>query len=105
MKAQIAALGLASVLIAPAAWASTDAGDMTIKEFRLRPEQAQVYMVLGAAALTSKLGVSCPQPIAVGEWRAALVHRTLDVTRSWVEVLMELMDERGCAGQKAKGDA
>jgi hypothetical protein len=101
----IAALALASVLIAPAAWASGDAGHMTIKEFRARPEAAQTFMVLGAVALTSALDVKCPNVVTVAEWRAALAHRPLDETRSWVEVLMELMDERGCVGQKAKGDA
>ncbi len=100
----LVAMVLTLALSAEGAWAQS-ADTMTVKDFRSRPEQAQVYMVLGAIALTSELDIVCPAEVTVGEWRAALVHRQLDVTRTWIRVLLELMDERGCKGQQVKGDA
>ena len=102
MKTLIVALALASVLVQPAS--AQDAGQMTLKDFRQRTEQVQTYMVLGAIALTSTLGIACPQAIPVGEWRAALAWRTADVQKPWIEILLELMDERGCKGAPVKAD-
>ena len=96
-------LVLTLALASSPAWAQS-AGEMTIKDFRLRNELSRASMVLGAIALTDKLGIVCPRAIPVGEWHAALVHRQLDETRPWVEVLLELMDERGCKGEQTKGD-
>ena len=100
----MAALAMASVLLtAPGAMAQS-ADTMTIKDFRARNEQAQTYMVLGFIALTAKLEIVCPQQVSVGEWRAALQYRPVSEQRPWVDVLLELMDERGCKGETVKAD-
>ena len=91
------ALALLTLLAAPV-WAGGPAGKMTITEFRARPQQARVYMVLGAIALTDAMELTCPQAVTVGEWEAALSHRELPGERAWVLALLELMDERGCKG-------
>lgn len=104
MRMQVVALGLSTLLTVQTAGAASSADTMTIADFRGRNEQAQVYMVLGAIALTSRLDIVCPTQVTVGEWRAALAHRELDVTRSWIDVLLELMDERGCRGEQQKAD-
>jgi hypothetical protein len=103
MKTLVATLALASALVATPATAQ-NAGSMTISDFRQRDESRQTYMVLGAIALTDKLDIVCPVMVTVAEWRAALVHRQFDVTRPWIDVLLELMDERGCAGKVQKAD-
>ena len=102
MKKMIVALML-TLALASDAWGQS-AGSMTIADFRARDEARQTYMVLGAIALTDKLEIVCPQAIPVAEFRAALVHRVLDLARPWIEVLLELMDERGCKGEQKRGD-
>ena len=78
---------------------------MTLAEFRARPETAQIYMVLGATQLTDKLGIVCSSAgVTIAEWRAALNHRKFPLTQPWVEVLLQLMDERGCKGAPVKAD-
>ena len=100
----MAALAMSSALLyAGQAWAQP-AETMTVQAFRARSELAQDYMVLGFVALTGKLQIVCPQPISVAEWRAALQYRPVDVQRPWVDVLLELMDERGCAGAPVNAD-
>ena len=95
-------MAVAMVLCVNAAHANEP---MTLAEFRARTEQAQIYMVVGATALTDKLGIVCPpNGVAIGEWRAALRFRDFPVTQSWVEVLLQLMDERGCISRVAPGD-
>lgn len=97
-------IAMALVMWATAATAKT-AGAMTLGEFRAHPESGQTYMVLGAIAVTDRLGVLCPQGIVVAEWRAALVHRSeLDEKQPWVEVLGALMDARGCKVEQVKAD-
>jgi hypothetical protein len=103
MKALVATLALTSALVAVPASAQ-NAGSMTISEFRQRDEARQTYMVLGAIALTDKLDIMCPVMVTVAEWRAALVHRQFDVSRLWIDALLELMDERGCRGEEKKAD-
>ena len=103
MKRIVMVAVVVALMVAPAH--AQDAHTMTIAEFRARTEQAQVYMVLGAIALTGKLGIVCAQGVPVGEWRAALVHRTHAPAQPWIDVLIELMDERGCRVQTSKGDA
>lgn len=103
MKALMVALAIASALVSAPVGAQ-DASTMTLADFRTRNEQTQVYMVLGALALMGKLGVVCPQAIAVGEWRAALRYRDVPIAQPWIDVLVELMDERGCASAPVKAD-
>ena len=78
---------------------------MTLAEFRLRNDTAQAYMIVGVIQLTNKLQIACAHEVTVGEYKAALKHRQLDVTQPWIDALIELMDERGCKVQTAKGDA
>ena len=104
MRMQMAALAMASALLYTGQAAAQSADTMTIKDFRLRNEQAQTYMVLGFIALTGKLAIVCPQQVSVGEWRAALAYRNVDAAKPWVDVLLELMDERGCKGETVKAD-
>lgn len=104
MKTWIAALALTSALTAPSVWADDSAGSMTLKDFRARNDAAQTYMVLGALALTDRLGLACPHVVTVREWKAGLLRPDLDVTLPWVDMLGKLMDERGCAVKQVKGD-
>ncbi len=106
MKLRVAmgALVTSTLLTAQLAWAGASAGTMTIRDFRLRAETNQVSMVFGAIALTDRLEIVCPVQITVGEWRAALAHREWDLDRPWVDVLLQLMDERGCAVEQKKAD-
>ena len=104
MRMQMAALAMASVLLTTSGALAAPAGDMTIKDFRLRAETNQISMVFGAIALTDRLHIICPVTITVGEWRAALAYRNVDVAKPWIDVLLELMDERGCKGETAKAD-
>lgn len=94
---------VALVLSASVAHAGT--AQMTLAEFRQRNDAAQSYMIVGVIQLTNKLQIACAHEVTVGEYKAALKFRDVPTTQPWIDVLMELMDERGCRVQTAKGDA
>ena len=104
MRTWMLTLALASALALPVESFGATAGEMTMAEWRLHNEAAQLHMLLGAIALTDKLDIVCPQPVTMAEWRAALQHRELPSAQPWIDALLQLMDERGCVGKPVKAD-
>ena len=82
------------------------AGQLDLAWFRAQTPDGQRGAVVGAMAVTDQLGITCAYPGTVGEYRAALLYRPLDVYKPWVEYLIMLMDERQCSAKSAtKPDA
>ena len=77
---------------------------MTLAEFRARDESAQVYMVIGATQMTIHAGVKCREARTVGELKAALKFRQLDLSKPWIEHLTVMMKDNQCEVEQEKGD-
>ena len=90
------------VCVALIVWSSTGvfgatAGGLTLKQFRAMPAEQRSTLLAGAMAATEYVGMVCPEPQkTVGEYVAALTHRTLDESAPWIAYYFELVDEHGC---------
>ena len=85
---------LATAVLAASAWGN--AADMNVRQFRQHDQRARIYMVLGAMSVTNSVALVCPAPVTVAEIEAALMVRELQLDKTWVQAMIELMGERGC---------
>ena len=101
------ALTLGIIIWSAQAAFGESAGSVTLKQFRLYPDQARTALVVGAMATTEHAGLVCPKPqMTAADYVTALQSRTFDETKPWILYYFQLIDERGCrVEEEGKPDA